>query len=912
MEVLQKAADTVTKIASNALGKIQNVRHIHIYVSNCTEVAITTLDSSPNCSASLGESKSLPAGNAGVLRFSNKGELRGDVKLTVGECSGETLGVRAYLSVLGVSEVNIQFSSDEKLPRSNWVKVLSSATVMGTHFAAHVRAEAGSTECMVHIAIGNRSLGGRFSRRSLRSSLHLEPIQTFGCLFEEWHAVQFLRFAEFCSSKNSYGLIGALFLMEFHAVITGFEGLPLTDRAYMLNLLIGAFISNGVVYLHDLVSPAALEPARALWASQEPKAFAPYAKKPVHRRLGRYEVYGKLGLSDSELRAYVDSAILLLKTTSIQVWLALAASAQQLLDRGVHERSPIDRPSQVRSLTSLTTEFVNIRDEMLFQQFGTESMKTCRSTSSQRTLEDLDQEHKLVVLVRKCVHISATFSIRSDRLFECAESQIISAESRQAFRSYRSFVPGARRRFSVGAANMDEADEVLGMRSKRCVSCCSSMGSKWRSAATVHCDTMGTECFANLDGKSVASPQQVLASLGCTSQPYRTMSTNSKSGEFFFFSGDRLFLIKTISEDEGKLLFNMLPGYQEHIRTKPESLIVRYAGLYCLELAGIGKKYFSIMASVFDPAVPIHSTFDLKGSMFKRKKKEGEQIGKDEDWVTSQQRLHVSREIGSDLCAAHEQDAAFLMQHEVMDYSLLIGINNDGRGPPDGDGHQPESGDGWRNGSGPGGGIWSRDSQKLYFVGTIDFLIRYSVSKQGEHFLRFAQGHSEDASCVDPACYAKRQVRFVRDQVISTPPLEGKEVIPGTEGILRVKVTAAHGLKAADVTGSSDPYVYVSLGLQRQRTPTVCANCDPRWDCELLFAVDEGHFGSEVSFTVWDEDIGTFQGSDDFLGQMSVPVEEVVAKDAVELKQQTLKGVKQGKLSVILEFVKGQKRFFTL
>jgi len=96
----------------------------------------------------------------------------------------------------------------------------------------------------------------------------------------------------------------------------------------------------------------------------------------------------------------------------------------------------------------------------------------------------------------------------------------------------------------------------------------------------------------------------------------------------------------------------MLPGYQGHLQIEQESLIVRYAGFFRLDLDGIGKKYFSIMANIFDPAVAIHSTFDVKGSMFKRKKKEGEKTGKDEDWVSSAQSLSVSEDVCSRLCAS--------------------------------------------------------------------------------------------------------------------------------------------------------------------------------------------------------------------------------------------------------------------
>ena len=66
----------------------------------------------------------------------------------------------------------------------------------------------------------------------------------------------------------------------------------------------------------------------------------------------------------------------------------------------------------------------------------------------------------------------------------------------------------------------------------------------------------------------------------------------------FFLSHDRKFLIKTVSEAEGRLLFRMLPEYQDHIHSLPASLIVRFAGLYHVEVGSGSWKYFLVMILV--------------------------------------------------------------------------------------------------------------------------------------------------------------------------------------------------------------------------------------------------------------------------------------------------------------------------
>ena len=88
----------------------------------------------------------------------------------------------------------------------------------------------------------------------------------------------------------------------------------------------------------------------------------------------------------------------------------------------------------------------------------------------------------------------------------------------------------------------------------------------------------------------------MLESLGESSGDYKSLSTNSKSGECFFLSSDRRFLIKTVSESEGRLLCRMLFEYQQHVKALRASLIVRFAALYHVEVEKGSWKYFLVMS----------------------------------------------------------------------------------------------------------------------------------------------------------------------------------------------------------------------------------------------------------------------------------------------------------------------------
>lgn len=91
----------------------------------------------------------------------------------------------------------------------------------------------------------------------------------------------------------------------------------------------------------------------------------------------------------------------------------------------------------------------------------------------------------------------------------------------------------------------------------------------------------------------------------------------------------------------------------------------------------LGRKvHFVIMASVFDTPQPIHTIYDLKGSLIGREasKSEREKGGvlKDSDLVKDERKLHLGKK-RHDFLNQLEQDANFLAKLDIMDYSLLVG-----------------------------------------------------------------------------------------------------------------------------------------------------------------------------------------------------------------------------------------------
>jgi Ca2+-dependent lipid-binding protein len=84
---------------------------------------------------------------------------------------------------------------------------------------------------------------------------------------------------------------------------------------------------------------------------------------------------------------------------------------------------------------------------------------------------------------------------------------------------------------------------------------------------------------------------------------------------------------------------------------------------------------------------------------------------------------------------------------------------------------------------------------------------------------------------------------------------------------------------AAEAAG--DPYARLQLGRQRARTKTIRRSASPAWDEEFAFPV--GDLGEELRVSVVDEDR---YFSDDFLGQVKVPLSAVLDADGRSLGNQ--------------------------
>ncbi|CAJ1950192.1 unnamed protein product [Cylindrotheca closterium] len=253
---------------------------------------------------------------------------------------------------------------------------------------------------------------------------------------------------------------------------------------------------------------------------------------------------------------------------------------------------------------------------------------------------------------------------------------------------------------------------------------------------------------------------------------YLDFQSNSKSGQFFFFSDDKFFMIKTLTQQECTWLQECLEKYYRHNMKYEATLLVKFVGMYRIKVPrrkskrGFRKTHFVVMRSTFDTVLPMHKKFDLKGSLVGREASESDKkklfpVLKDKDLQNSGLKLQLGEEYTSKMMKQLEVDCDLLTSLNMMDYSLLVGIFDKSRVDPTYgiDDHTLRE-------------ILAQDNclhftdrldehGLIYFMGIIDFLQHYNANKKFETVAKSFVNNSREISSVKPKFYAKRLVTFI-------------------------------------------------------------------------------------------------------------------------------------------------------
>jgi len=170
----------------------------------------------------------------------------------------------------------------------------------------------------------------------------------------------------------------------------------------------------------------------------------------------------------------------------------------------------------------------------------------------------------------------------------------------------------------------------------------------------------------------------VIAPPTSSDENYLEFLSNSKSGQSFFLTPNKQYMIKTITHSEVSFFLHILNRYMKHFDDYPHSIICKIIGLHYVKVKKFSKPiYFVVMFNVFYPDDRILERYDIKGCFVGRYTKPSPQgsqavlILKEKNLSEKKLKLGALR---SWFLKQIEIDTAFLESIGVLDYSLLAGV----------------------------------------------------------------------------------------------------------------------------------------------------------------------------------------------------------------------------------------------
>ncbi|XP_050424966.1 phosphatidylinositol 5-phosphate 4-kinase type-2 alpha isoform X1 [Adelges cooleyi] len=310
---------------------------------------------------------------------------------------------------------------------------------------------------------------------------------------------------------------------------------------------------------------------------------------------------------------------------------------------------------------------------------------------------------------------------------------------------------------------------------------------------------------------------KMYGSLKRRSQPV-SADASGKSNSGFYYSYDKLFIIKTLTSEEVERMHSFLKHYHPYVVERHgKTLLPQYLGMYRLTVDG-DEHYVVAMRNAFSNHLATHKKFDLKGSTVDREASDKEKekdlpTYKDNDFVKERTKIYIGDEAKDKLLETLGADVDFLTGLHLMDYSLLLGIHDctraerereealaSGAGTIDVEGEEDEDAE---DSEGAGNTVtWAntppdsphsllaRDTslcqydtaaiipdldiyaipssegapvREIYFIALIDVLTHYGVKKQAAKAAKTVKyGSNVDGiSTCDPEQYGKRFIEFL-------------------------------------------------------------------------------------------------------------------------------------------------------
>merc|ERR1719507_2201397 len=312
----------------------------------------------------------------------------------------------------------------------------------------------------------------------------------------------------------------------------------------------------------------------------------------------------------------------------------------------------------------------------------------------------------------------------------------------------------------------------------------------------------------------------------------RELSNPGASGSIFYLTRDDEFILKTVSLKEAEFLQKLLPGYYMNLQQNPRTLLPKFFGMYTYQ-ANQKNIRLVVMNNLLPSGFKLHLKFDLKGSTYKRKasKREKEKKSptfKDLDFLELlPEGLMLEPETYTALMTTMRRDCRVLESFKIMDYSLLLGIHNLDRAAREREEEEKSANSNLEKQrsfqqkaklvahssamesiqatSDPvdiphelQGGMPARNHKGeriLIFVGIIDILQSYRLSKKLEHTFKAIIHDGDTVSVHRPDFYAKRFMNFMSTKIFKKIPSLDLPEVKGSHRKFRTVVASLIALK---------------------------------------------------------------------------------------------------------------------
>lgn len=261
-----------------------------------------------------------------------------------------------------------------------------------------------------------------------------------------------------------------------------------------------------------------------------------------------------------------------------------------------------------------------------------------------------------------------------------------------------------------------------------------------------------------------------------------------------FMSHCGKFIIKTMFNSEFHIIMDGLETYTEYIVKNPASLISRFYGVFEIQMEGLAPIKLIVMQNTiqkYEEDGKIIKVYDLKGSMVHREVVLGEnQTMKDINLLNCKKSRSARGVQGliqfrpneiPGLCQTIDKDSMFLQSLSLLDYSLLLAVEqvkesrpkkgssssrNSSRGGINNSFSRPFSS--WQKSDTSRNQFKSSCGNYIYHVSVIDFLTMFNFEKKMESFYKvfIKNQNAKLISCVEPKLYGSRFRNFMKNEVI--------------------------------------------------------------------------------------------------------------------------------------------------